>query len=359
MSGFKVQSRPGTPLYVSVRDAIRAAIERGKFQPGERLPSTEKLAAEIGASLVTVHRAMQELVAAGVLRRGQGRGTFVHEEFVRGLAKTRGLRVGVILADGDRLAAAFAGRCFDGIRSEADRLGVDLLMLRTGEDRRAECQGYLLLTPKSSQLERPVRGLRTSGAGDTVPAIIVGGRGGRETAWVDVDHAEIAKRSVSLLIERGHRAIGYVGGSGARPGEEEHWRAFLSTCLHAGADAVKGCLFRSDVLGWATDRLADAIQSSAVTAIVTQTSEAAVTVIDAARRASATIPRDLSVVCGQDSDSVRMAGITAVGVDGEELGVLAMRELAEIVTRADRSPPQLVIAATTHERGSVRDQRTP
>jgi GntR family transcriptional regulator of arabinose operon len=76
-----VISQPGRPLYQTVRDTIRAAIDTGMFAPGEQIPSTKDLAEQMSVSLVTAHRALQELVSAGVLHRAQGKGTFVQPHY--------------------------------------------------------------------------------------------------------------------------------------------------------------------------------------------------------------------------------------------------------------------------------------
>ncbi|HTL29934.1 MAG TPA: GntR family transcriptional regulator, partial [Tepidisphaeraceae bacterium] len=76
-----VTAQQGRSLYLIVRDAIREAVDAGKFKPGERLPSTKELSQQLEVSLVTAHRALQELVAIGVLQRAQGRGTFVHPRY--------------------------------------------------------------------------------------------------------------------------------------------------------------------------------------------------------------------------------------------------------------------------------------
>lgn len=51
--------------------------------PGDRLPSEVEIAAMTGVSLMTVRRAMSELVAAGILHRVQGRGTFFRSDRVQ------------------------------------------------------------------------------------------------------------------------------------------------------------------------------------------------------------------------------------------------------------------------------------
>ena len=63
----------GQRLYESLR---RALID-GQVPPGERLPSSRVLAAELGVSRRLVVEAYERLVAEGFLGGAPGRGTFV------------------------------------------------------------------------------------------------------------------------------------------------------------------------------------------------------------------------------------------------------------------------------------------
>jgi GntR family transcriptional regulator len=74
---LKVDSSSGVPLYVQVRQAIRAQITSGRLKPGDMLPGEVALSEQLGISRLTVHRAMRELVADGLLVRQRARGTFV------------------------------------------------------------------------------------------------------------------------------------------------------------------------------------------------------------------------------------------------------------------------------------------
>ena len=64
-----VAAQPGETLYRAAKDAIRSAIDNGTFKPGEQLPSTKVIGRQMRISLVTAHRALQELVTSGVLER--------------------------------------------------------------------------------------------------------------------------------------------------------------------------------------------------------------------------------------------------------------------------------------------------
>lgn len=70
----------GLPKYAQLREALRAAVEDGYWQPGEKLPPEIVLAATTPFSLGTVQKALRALVKEGVVERRQGSGTFVTED---------------------------------------------------------------------------------------------------------------------------------------------------------------------------------------------------------------------------------------------------------------------------------------
>src|SRR5688572_30993158 len=129
-----ISPQPGRPLYQTVRDAIRAAIDSGMFAPGEQIPSTKDLSEQLAVSLVTAHRALQELVTAGVLQRAQGRGTFVHEKYPERKTQIAEFRVGLVFHSEASLADYYHGQILEGVHRAAHQLGADLLLLRFGED---------------------------------------------------------------------------------------------------------------------------------------------------------------------------------------------------------------------------------
>lgn len=65
------------PLYLALRRSIERAIGEGVLKPGDALPSERDLAATADVSRVTVRKAVQDLVAGGMLVQRHGSGTFV------------------------------------------------------------------------------------------------------------------------------------------------------------------------------------------------------------------------------------------------------------------------------------------
>lgn len=65
------------PLYLQLQRRIADAMARGVLPPGASLPAERDIAAMTGLSRVTVRKAIEALVAQGVLVQRRGSGTFV------------------------------------------------------------------------------------------------------------------------------------------------------------------------------------------------------------------------------------------------------------------------------------------
>ncbi|GBQ40913.1 histidine utilization repressor [Acidocella aminolytica 101 = DSM 11237] len=64
-------------LYEQIKTYLRDGIAAGIWKAGEKIPSEFELMDMLGASRMTVHRALRELSTEGVLMRVQGAGSFV------------------------------------------------------------------------------------------------------------------------------------------------------------------------------------------------------------------------------------------------------------------------------------------
>ena len=66
-------------LYEQVKQYLLDQIAANQWQDGNKIPSEYELMEKLGASRMTVHRALREMSADGLLRRVQGVGSFVHK----------------------------------------------------------------------------------------------------------------------------------------------------------------------------------------------------------------------------------------------------------------------------------------
>ena len=65
------------PVY-QLGEAIRDKIVRGEYDPGQPIPTEERLQKFYGVSRITVRLALAKLVNEGYIRRQQGKGTYVN-----------------------------------------------------------------------------------------------------------------------------------------------------------------------------------------------------------------------------------------------------------------------------------------
>lgn len=77
------------PLRAQIAAAIRERIESGELATGERLLSSRDLADRLGVNRTTVVQSYRDLLDAGLLESGVGRGTFVRGANGRAAGRTR------------------------------------------------------------------------------------------------------------------------------------------------------------------------------------------------------------------------------------------------------------------------------
>ena len=101
----------GTPLFAQVAERLAADIADGGLAEGERVPSTNELAAFYRINPATAAKGINVLADEGLLDKRRGIGMFV----------AAGARA-TLLA---RRRAEFTGRYVEPLLTEATRLGID------------------------------------------------------------------------------------------------------------------------------------------------------------------------------------------------------------------------------------------
>lgn len=74
---FRVQFRPGIPLYEQVIYAATKAMLTGRMRPGDSFPSVRALSRELKINPNTAHKVVTNLIATGLLESRPGLGTVV------------------------------------------------------------------------------------------------------------------------------------------------------------------------------------------------------------------------------------------------------------------------------------------
>jgi GntR family transcriptional regulator len=83
----------GHPMYLQLREILRARIDDGEYVPGSAIPSENELAEAYQLNRLTVRSALTALVKEGLLKPVQGKGVFVvGKKMGRDLEKLSGFR---------------------------------------------------------------------------------------------------------------------------------------------------------------------------------------------------------------------------------------------------------------------------
>lgn len=120
------------PLYQQMVQSLREQIRSGELAPGSQAPSESELIARFQVSSTTARRALNELAQEGLVRRVQGRGSFITE-----LAGVQRLRhVGVLYHDLIELTGTFSAQALRGINRALADGGGEAVLLQFGQVRR-------------------------------------------------------------------------------------------------------------------------------------------------------------------------------------------------------------------------------
>ena len=116
------------PLYLQVKDMLIQRILAGAWKPGAAIPNEIELSRELGISVGTVRKALDEMEGERLISRRQGRGTFVIDQTSDECA----IRFSNIRdADGARVAGSVES-C-EIIAATANEIEARMLHLRGGD----------------------------------------------------------------------------------------------------------------------------------------------------------------------------------------------------------------------------------
>lgn len=80
MSKVVLSKHLPVPLYHQLKTILLERVKSGELKANDKLPSEDEIAEQYGISKATVRQAIGELAVEGLIRREQGRGTYVAEQ---------------------------------------------------------------------------------------------------------------------------------------------------------------------------------------------------------------------------------------------------------------------------------------
>lgn len=353
------------PRYRHIQNMLQERIRQGIYSPGNRLPSEAALSEEFGVSLITVKRALELLAADGLVRKAQGKGTFVAEESTTPDRPGGASRIiGLVMDD---FLAGFGVGITDSMEIEAEKRGYRVVPLRTGGEQARESAAIETLLAAGAQalVITPVHGeyynqeiLRL--VLENFPVVFLDRKlDGIPAPFIASDNRTAAMDAFEHLYALGHRRILMVTPSKAAfslTERQEGIHAFCQThpdviCSpHYVNFTRQGGSERADVCA-AIESISRAIAESDCTAVFCMQHKLALITQHAAAKLGTRIPEDLSVICFDENYDIDDSHFfTHIRQPEHFLGAAAVEAALQKLEAPD-TPPAVQLFRATLARG--------
>jgi len=337
-----IDHKNALPLYMQIVDDISRQIAIGKIKPGEKIRSQSELAREYGVSLITIKKALYELIREKLLYSRVGKGTYVSE--VSPLTERREFKsVGFVLTD---LNSPFFSRILKSVEKGISEYGYSLML--SSSENRMEKEEYLiqdyrdlgvrgLIIASMSHIYRATPAIRQLDK-EGFPYVVVSYIIDPDIIFVGTDHEQGGYLAGKHLIDKGHTQIGYINGEvGNLCGEErfkgyqralkEHKRPIIEKFLY---NLPRGGEWNDFQSGYEIGQFF-ALSEERPDAIFAYNDLTALGFQKAVMEKGLRVPEDVAIVGFDNIDAADTAPVplTTIHQPTEQIGELAVKVLAD------------------------------
>lgn len=248
-----------------------------------------------------------------------------------------------------------------GLEAELVRLGGRISLIQTEQELEnpavldrvleASLSGLVMMRPLADPLFSRLR--------ETIPHIVGIDTGHMPIDNIEYDHLRVSKMAVSYLYEKGHRQIGFIGGSvgGAPLKKSRRFRSYLETMEDLGLEVRAEWVLNCEWDDRACIRLVEdlARKEALPTAFYAASDLMAIAALRALYQLGISVPSRVAVIGMSNIEMSQYANppLTTIDVPTEEMGLTAARVLTERI-RGDRTlPKRILLPSRLVERDSV------
>jgi DNA-binding LacI/PurR family transcriptional regulator len=352
----------GQPLYQLVKQALRDEIGVGRFDPAEPFVTQREVCERFGVSSITAVRALNDLVAEGVLIRRRGLGTFVAPTRLR---RARSGVIACIVNGLHGLAGAHLANILAAAEAVCADRGYQLVLQNSAESTERE-EGAVrraLNNDVDGILLYPVQGrAHPEVFGEVrrrqVPLVMIDRyRPDVPADAVVADNTDLGLRVTERLIATGHERIALLWGetecTSVTDRQAGHLQALRTAGLPLRPDLA--VLRPYEPLGETArlGQLTGLLRSpEPPTVLLCANGYVLAMVAHDLGLLGLRVPDDIQLACLDDSGPYETLPLAAEGVlPSAELGRQATELLVERIAGSDAAPPrQLVLPVALRER---------
>ena len=197
-----------TPKYVLVENYIKEAIDNR--QVIDKLPGERALAKDLGYSYMTIRKAIENLVAEGILYKVPTKGTFVSKDRKsRKKTQTIGYFLDSSIESG--ISSPYYSLIFKALEKETARNGYSIMYFSDIDDRKLERTVSKLdgvIATCLPRLEDVIHEIKTK-----VPLVIIDNSStDKSIPSVIIDNYNAEVESVNYICSLGHSRVGFMTG---------------------------------------------------------------------------------------------------------------------------------------------------
>ncbi len=355
---MSIDFRKPVPLYTQLTQEIKSRILEGDLAVGQQVESQHALARIYGVSLITVKKALADLIKDGVLYSRVGKGTYVARKPVEfSISKTKAL--GVVLTD---LISPFFSLIVKGVEEAASKHGFNILLSNSSnvaEKEEHQIRHFIELGVSGLVVASMTHALRASRALREIhrrgfPYVMVSFLSDPEYFRVGADNRAGGRIATEHLVNLGYTTVGFINGErGNVPGEERR-SGYEDALAHLGLQPDPGHQFRLRRRGERNDyqsgaELGDRIATmpNRPRALFVYNDLAALGVEHGLQRHGVRIPEDVAIVGFDDIGPAEYAPVplTTVSQHTHEIGTRAVEILLQRI--AGEQTPVLTILKPT------------
>ncbi len=203
------------PLYEQIENDIKRKIARNELKAREQIGTQEELAIAYDVSMITIKRAIANLIKEGARYSRVGLGTFVAEQRKAKLSSSQHRIIGLVLRD---LKHPYFSMVVHSVEERASQLGFTILLSSSSGDLEKEefqinhfrelgAEGLVIASLSLEyKASKPIQKIHD----ENFPYVMVSYIHDPEYWYVGSDHEFGGFTATDHLIKSGYRSIGYV-----------------------------------------------------------------------------------------------------------------------------------------------------
>lgn len=255
----------------------------------------------------------------------------------KGLAQLKTFNIGILLPEDYTVVdLPFFQTCLIGVQETAVSMDYDVLLTMGKENdctqlarmvENHKVDGVILM--RTFTKDPHIEYLKSQG----IPFLTVGSTYYQGVVQVDNDHQSACRELISILLLKGMKRIGLIGGIESHVVTQSRLQGYVDACKMAGVPIDKSIIHVNVEKDMMIELGMEKLLENGVDCIVCLDDAVCIHVLNKLRKESISVPKEMKVASFYDSSILEnnLPSITSFYFDARELGNVACKTLLEII----------------------------